>query len=283
MDKPKEQNSPKFFCPLFNFRVTKNEEDITKSMNIQTIEENDSFTRFKFIGDTTIGRINKRDLEVKKGRIILFDEHIAGAFYNKYRGLPVIEIYQESSDNLVSLVENILLALRLFKEGDVFCKIIWSENNLEEIILNPTYEMPSTIHSKIYSLKIEEIGQISEIFERINKTDFDNRRPLRIACNRLNRSYGKSMHDEKIIDFMIAFEALFLRENSTNSGRIIGTGCSVLLGRTDGEREKIYDFFMKAYKLRNKIVHGSAIDYSGIDETQFKLKEYLRKSIMMFL
>lgn len=284
MAKPQQQNNPKFFCPLFNFEVAVNEENNTEPISIQT-EEKNSFTRFEFVGNTTIGTIKKYDLEVNESLItrLILDKHIAGAFYNKYRDLPVIEIYQESEDNLASLIENIVLALRIFKEGDVFCEVIWSENNTGQIVLNPTYEMPSTIHSKIYSLKMEEIDQISEIFEKIIKTDFDNRRHLRIACDRLNRSYGKSMHDEKIVDFMIAFEALFLRENSPNHGLIIGTACSMLLGKTDDERKEIYDFFIKAYGLRNKIVHGSAIDYSGIGETAFKLKEYLRKSIMLFL
>jgi hypothetical protein len=54
------------------------------------------------------------------------------------------------------------------------------------------------------------------------------------------------MLDEKIVDFVIAFEALFLRDNTPNHGLVIGTACSLLLGKTDEEREEIYDFFEEA-------------------------------------
>jgi hypothetical protein len=91
------------------------------------------------------------------------------------------------------------------------------------------------------------------------------------------------MLDEKIIDFMIAFEALFLRGNTSNKGLVIGTACSLLLGKTDEEREEIYDFFVKAYALRNKIVHGSQIDFTGINDTVLKLKGYLRKAILLLI
>ena len=151
------------------------------------------------------------------------------------------------------------------------------------MVLNPFYELPSTIHRELYQFRVKEIDQIREIFEKITKTDFDKRKPLKIARDRLNRSYGKSMLDEKIVDFMIGFEALFLRESSMCSGQIIGTGCSTLLGKTDEERNDIYNFLKKTYKLRNDIVHGSEIDYSGIRETTLKLKEFLRKSILNLL
>jgi hypothetical protein len=277
------QRSPQYFCPIFNFDILETEEESDEPSRIHVVKEKEPIKRFKFLANTTICGIRKKDLQADVITNMMFDEHVAGAFYKKYEDIPVIEFYDTPEDKLVSLVENIVFTLRLFKEGDVFCKIIWAENHLHQIILNPFYELPSTIHSERYLFKIREIDQIHEIFEKVNKTDFDRRRPLKIARDRLNRSYGKSMYEEKIVDFMIAFEALFLRESSTCSGQIIGTGCSTLIGKTDKERKEIYDFMKKTYKLRNDIVHGSAIDYSGIREKALKLKELLRKSMLILL
>jgi hypothetical protein len=240
----------------------------------------DSFTRIEFLGNTTIAMMKKSDFE---NRRIIFRENVASRFYNTYRDLPVLEIYRESGAELTSLIENIVLALRIFKEGDVFCKLVWSDDNLQETYLTSTYEMPNPVFSQTYYFKMEEINQIREIFEKIVKTDFEQRRQLRIACDRLNRSYGKSMYDEKIVDFLIAFEALFVRKSSPNNGLIIATACSMLLGKTDTERNDIFDFLLETYTLRNKIVHGSVVDYSSINEKASKLKEYLRKSIITLL
>jgi len=283
MSNHEPHGSPKYFCPIFNFEIIEKEEESAEPSRIRIVEDKKPITRFKFLANTTVCGIRKKDLQSNAFTNMIFDEHVAGAFYKKYEDIPVIEFYDDSGDEFAPLVENIVFALRLFKEGDVFCKVIWAENHCHQIVLNPFYELPSTIHRKIYPFRIKEIDQIREIFEKIIKTDFDRRRPLKIARDRLNRSYGKSMYDEKIVDFMIGFEALFLRESSTCSGQIIGTGCSTLLGKTDKERIEIYDFLKKTYKLRNEIVHGSAIDYSRISETALKLKELLRKSILILL
>lgn len=276
------QKSPKFFCPLFNFEIVEKEE-ANEQPHIRIVEEKKPLSRLKFLANTTVCGIRKKDLQTKMVTNMLFNQHVAQAFYKSYEDLPVIEFYDESEKELITLVEHIIFALRLFKEGDVFCKIIWAENHCHQIILTPHYEIPSTAFFEIYKLKIDEIDQIREIFNKITQTDFDKRRYLKIACDRLNRSYGKSMYDEKIVDFTIAFEALFLKENSTCSGQIIGTGCSSLLGKTDIERKEIYRFLRTAYRLRNDIVHGSTIDYSRIAETSLKLKNLLRKSILTLL
>lgn len=282
-----KQTKTRLFCPLFNFRISEVEDegDDTKTIRVHELKELNSFVEgFKFINDIKIRRIRNQELKKMNLRHWI-DEYVAGVFHNiTYEGLFVLEFPRDPKEKLEPFVENVLLALRLYKEGDVFCKVVLSERGLSLTILNPTYEMPSPLHRTIYSLKMEEIRKIKEIFDKIIKANFDKRRYLRIACDRFNRSYGKSMHDEKIVDFMIAFEALFLREEKASSnGQIIGVGASMLLGKNDLERKKIYDFLVKTYKLRNKIVHGSTIAYSGIDETAFKLKGYLRKSITALL
>lgn len=63
----------------------------------------------------------------------------------------------------------------------------------------------------------------------------------------------------------------------------------MLLGKNDKERQEIYDFLVKAYKIRNDIVHGSEFITSiqmqvgdktyGIQEVVVQLREYLRESI----
>jgi len=49
------------------------------------------------------------------------------------------------------------------------------------------------------------------------------------------------------------------------------------------KRREIYDFLVKTYNLRNKIVHGPAYTSPGIAEIVSKLKRYLRKSITALL
>ena len=281
MEGAKRKNEPEFICPLFNFQIMDRGEDENRIFITQVRAF--PFKRIDFLGNTTLNKFKKEDLKSKLLTNYVFDQHIAGAFYKKLEDMPVIEIYGEVENNLADMVEKIILSLRLFKEGDVFSKIVWSADNDYHLILSPSYEIPNTVYSNVYSLKLEEISLINLIFNKINEANFEKRRAIKIACDRFSRSYGRAMHDERIIDFMIAFEALFVKENSPNSGSIIATGCSYLLGKTDNEREEIYKFFKETYKLRNEIVHGSTMHIIDTDEIACRLKEYLRKCIMTIL
>jgi len=83
---------------------------------------------------------------------------------------------------------------------------------------------------------------------------------------------------------MIAFEALFLKGDKapSNTGQMIGLACSTLLGKNETEREEIRRFFMRAYRMRNRIVHGSEIspqERKDFPDFILQLKEYLRESI----
>ncbi len=277
------KQKPKFYCPLFNFRIVTTKQEKEEFIIIDTTKKEKPPAKIRFIGNTTIVGLRKKDLGKERLLDGEFDRHIATAFYDKYGYLPVIEIFDEMQSSIVQFIENIVLALRLFREGDVFCKIIWSDRDSNFSVLTSAYELPNTIFFKKYELQVDEIDAVNEIFQKINKTDFSKRRTLKIALDRLSRSYGKSMPDEKIIDSMIAFEALFLRDNASNHGLVIGTACSLLMGKTDKERAEIYDFFLKTYALRNKIVHGSQIDIKGINDTVLKLEEYLRKAILLLI
>lgn len=140
-----------------------------------------------------------------------------------------------------------------------------------------------------YSVRIDEIEGIKRLACRINKIDFNKRKSLRITCERFSRSFVEHREDEKIIDFMIAFESLFLKGKTvpSNTGQFIGLGCSMLLGKNDKEREEINEFLVEAYKIRNKIVHGSELvtpitihnETWEMEDFISQLREYLIESI----
>jgi len=144
-------------------------------------------------------------------------------------------------------------------------------------------------YSDIFSRINTSTFVIEVLAEQIEKIDFDKRKSFRIACERFNRAYEEHREDEILIDFMIAFEALFLRGERAPSekGQFIGLGCSILLGNNEKEREEINNFLIKAYNMRNRIVHGSEYktpiqinneDY-GMRDFILKLQQYLSESI----
>ena len=117
-----------------------------------------------------------------------------------------------------------------------------------------------------------------------------------LAVRRFNLAYGRHNPEDKLIDIMIALEALFLKGEADGapSGIIIAIACSTLIGKNQYDRKKIKDTLMKAYKLRNKIVHGSEFERIKTDsktgskvnvlaELILEVENYLRESIKKLL
>jgi len=240
-----------------------------------------------------IRQISKEDIDaVKKFGMLAY---WAGISRITYRTL-VIEILHKSMEEhkeILRRIYKLLLAMRLYKADDVFCKVVWFVENAKikrlTILDAPVPERMGAP----YAIRIDEIDRIKKIANRIKRIDFDKRTSLRIACERFSRSYEEHREDERIIDFMIAFESLFLRGKKApaNTGQFIGLGCSMLLGKNDTQRERINEFLVEAYRIRNKIVHGSEFVTSipihnkkyEIQDFILQLQNYLRESIKNLL
>jgi hypothetical protein len=80
--------------------------------------------------------------------------------------------------------------------------------------------------------------------------------PLRIAAKRLAGSFEKQGNEDKLIDYVIALEALLGRENEAIAYRI-PLRLATLIGADYAERIRIFDNSKKSYDLRSKLVHGS--------------------------
>jgi hypothetical protein len=189
------------------------------------------------------------------------------------------------------IMRNIVLALRLLQEGyvygdDVFYFLFsdgkWRYNSWSR-------EGPQLREDRIgwgYSLNFEDMPNLISLAKKIQSIDFSKRKSLELACKRFQRAYEEDNIEDQIIDYMIAFEALFLKgeKRVSSRGKIIAIACSTLLGNNDEEREEIKNTLNTAYSMRNSIVHGA--EYTK-DVNPFvvveEIRHYLRDSIKRFL
>jgi hypothetical protein len=82
---------------------------------------------------------------------------------------------------------------------------------------------------------------------------------------------------------MIAFEALYLADDKELRYKL-ALRSAYLLGRSAGQRTKIFDSMSKAYALRSTTVHGSReFDEKTVESVLPVTENYLRRSIDLFL
>jgi len=282
-------------CPLFNFEISEvlvgnhTREETTEYFNAlrKRIEQG-----IEILNNVKIRRIKKEDID--RIREFGISPPMAGIFSRINMRTFVIEILLKELNikKILLKIYKVLLAMRLHRASDIFCKVIWFEKkskvNTLTMLDSPIPEPHARTRSP-HSMEITEFEELKKLANKIDKIDFNERNSLRIACERFSRSYEEHREDEKIIDFMIAFEALFLKGKKVPSkiGLYIGLGCSMLLGKNDKEREEINEFLVKAYNIRNRIVHGSEFITSvqinnetyKIQDFIFQLQKYLRESI----
>ncbi|MBE0516230.1 MAG: hypothetical protein IBX41_02400 [Methanophagales archaeon] len=90
---------------------------------------------------------------------------------------------------------------------------------------------------------------------------FTDDKKMFIALERFNLAYEKKRFEDNIIDYVIAFEALFGTKEKSRIGMRIELKSGFLVGDSKEKITKIYKFMRDVYELRSTIVHGDEIKF----------------------
>lgn len=123
----------------------------------------------------------------------------------------------------------------------------------------------SAYFSEEYILRLEDSEKIKDWWERF-QLQSDNQ-TMQIALRRYLFSIQKSEQEDQVIDLMIAFEALLIKNNEGSINESIATRCSKFLSHKY-DQEEMYNILRKAYKLRSEIVHGSSFELNEMNSRE---------------
>jgi len=276
--KPNQESKKICIYPVFNFRVSEESKEQIKD-------------GFQFSNKTILRLIKKEEIDAfRKEPIFLIDGAELIPLINTKTFVFEIEGDYKQADRLCY---ELILAMRLHKTEAVFCKFFIIKEKAKPIgfgCINP----PPPYKPSVYRLNISDIEEVNNWVSKINKVNLDKNSTFRVACERFDRFYEERRVDDKIIDLAIAFEALFtgdITEILRYMGKIVGLGCSMLLGQNAEERKEIKEFLKKLFAVRNDIVHGTEFKHKikvnreeyGITEFSIHIHNYLRDSIKKLL
>lgn len=181
--------------------------------------------------------------------------------------------YTESNEStfprkLFKLLDDLNLFFTIFLEGKT--KVA---NALRHILNNGEYQKAgfttnpkvSAYFSEEYILRREDSEKIKDCWERF-QLQSDNQ-TMQIALRRYLFSIQKSEEEDQVIDLMIAFEALLIKNNEGSINENIATRCSKFLSHKY-DQEEMYNILRKAYKLRSEIVHGSSFELNEMNSRE---------------
>ena len=225
------------------------------------------------------------------GLNILDVTYVLETTYLHRRGTPI------NTSSCRESFEDAVTALRLFKSGSVdfnvlrMASVSWQPHSGISYGSQGRYTSP---WGPKYTLVESEVKPFKRVWKRYKKfrterAKLKSNKYLDIALRRFNLGIEEADFENKMIDYLISLEALYLPERQELTYRL-SNRVATLLGKGIKETEEIRKIIAKAYDLRSDIVHGTdvrpiKIEGKTIQPSDFasKVEEYVRQSIRHFI
>ena len=178
----------------------------------------------------------------------------------------------------------LITALRLFKSGLVGFNIIKTIPMLDlPLIIGGTSSLTyKPYRGQTYTLTRGEVREFKSFWNMFVKINLERHTPLNVAIRRFNYAYERNRLEDKLVDYMVAFEALFFKKGEIGEFRHkLAVRVARMLKQDYDDRITIMKQMMKFYDKRSKVVHGVKVNLS--DEFINMVEDYLRRSIKLFL
>ncbi len=265
--------------PLENFSSSINEIDLGKGIRIRRISDAE---KSDYLRHLSMG-IGHSPLSVAVSNI----NHVLETTYYHRKGTSI-----NTSDCRRSF-EDVITALRLFKSGVVDFNVL----RCKPMFWKPPFGISYGAHGAYisprgpkYILNEWEVKPFKRFWKRYRKrSKTKSNKYLDVALRRFNLGIEETDFEDKMIDYLISFEALYLQERRELTYRL-SNRVAILLGKEEKETEEIKQTIKKAYDLRSVIVHGKDFRPIKIEgktiqtrDFAFIIENYLRKSIRLFI
>lgn len=275
--------------PLDGFYSNVERIELEKDLSIQRIslnEREELFSRYSHLSNFT------------RSNLLLNEYWLINEYIPKEKAMMGINAYAQFID------EEFLKFLRLFKNGTIGIHHSKSESKY----WNPEFSWYDGLSSQSfthvvgngnYIIEKDEINQFIDLWTKYRKIDFSRDGALNIAIKRFNDSFTRRDVEDRIIDLMIAFEALFLKEDEKMELTFkLALRTAIFLKNKDVGGDDLFHFMKVAYNTRSNIIHGAktkdkikvkkSINVDEYDELTLheflnKLEDIFRKCLLRYI
>jgi len=205
----------------------------------------------------------------------------------------VIELKQRAKNefSILNKLEKIIMTLRLYKLGSIEKMVIkWKPKSILKPESITEYPIKQPIYE--YTLNSNDVNKIKDLLNKIESMDYFNNQEknkplsyLSIALHRYNEALFRPNPIERLAYAIMGLEALYLKESGELAHKL-AQRVAKCLGILNFHPIRVYENLKKAYKIRNKFIHGSPLDKNDLyklSKLVDNIMEYLRCSILMFM
>ncbi|MCZ6863627.1 MAG: HEPN domain-containing protein [Alphaproteobacteria bacterium] len=173
----------------------------------------------------------------------------------------------------ITIVDDVLTALRLFKQGDVQCAGEVSGVKAWLLSAGHSYRIRAwrpLIFSN-YELRDVEVEELQKMWSDLTAGTLDKRAILVMALRRFNMAFERRQLDDRIVDLMIAAESLFLHDVGAPGERgelrfRLALRAAKFVESPQYDPRQVFSLMRKAYDVRSQVVHGGSINNTGLPD-----------------
>jgi len=274
-----DEDEYSLFAPLDNFQCSLQKIDIDSDSRIRKLsgEEKSNIQKYEVFRATS-------PLAPALG-IGSFEFVLEGVC--KIRKDDVIDFSQS-----IESLREIIYALRLYKRGDIGCPTVrispkrWSSYGKDfsaEHPVVPPVGRPAGRCAIPYYLAEHDVKKLKRLWDSYQKYLTHRQDFIGLSVRRFNYAYERERADDKLIDFMIAFEVLYSKKGDRSGEHThklsVRTAC--LLEEKYGRRKVLRNTMRNAYGIASAIRHG---EEQKVDlELLLAIEDRLRLSIQEFM
>ena len=196
---------------------------------------------------------------------------------------------EEKADEVYEQLEAML---RLFSPGDIFLRrniTVGMRLKGEEFMwgvfvdYRPIKPKPEPLYQREpYKLGDEPLRQFREFFSQYWDVVYQKRQPIYSALYRFSSSYERRVLPDRLIELMIAMEALF--GDKEYHRYKIPLRCACMLYPPGTARKEAFTTIRSFYDERSAILHGGKLELQPNTRTKVgQFEGYVRQSIVKFL
>jgi hypothetical protein len=204
---------------------------------------------------------------------------------------PIEEL--AASEAPYNTISNIILALRLTRQGDLVCPGVVARSNQAGVTQTRYFHDTGRIrYFPAHYLKNDDIHDLRTVLDNIGHPTVAKNKALQIAIRRFTYALDRERLDDRILDLAIAGEAILQPYARGETALRLALATAGLLGSSMAERYKMYKFMKAVYRVRGELAHGND-DESGyvtldgdngsLDEMSADLENVIRKAIRLAL
>ncbi len=252
--------------------------------------------------DFTIRKITEDEIKMLLGNGALGEEYFLLPYGGNFDATWCIELKarfpskkKHEGEDLEADIYRIVTALRLFKKGSIQYSAILTYGKVWKLSHSSSVHRRTRIYGLQYVLTVEDVKRFELFWKAFRKLDMKNHRSLDLAIRRFNFSYERNLPEDKLIDLITAFEALYLKGTKEELTYKLALRFAHFIGKNKEDREHYFATLKGAYNIRSKVVHGEQMKPDDLDKELKKLgvkslaelviqvRGYLAESIKTFI